>query len=101
MFICTIYSNKKGETPIHCAAYNELDSGPLMELMMQVCTDDIRHQTLQLRDVDQVSLYRHMYMYMCIYRSDSVTVFYAQVVYSAYTPGYTCTHVPLQVVYLG
>lgn len=48
------YSNKCGETPIHCAAYNEVDSGALLELLMQTCTDDIRQQTLQLRNADQV-----------------------------------------------
>jgi hypothetical protein len=47
------YCNKHGETPIHCAAYNDLDSGALLELLMQTCTDDIRQQTLQLRNADQ------------------------------------------------
>ena len=47
-------SNKNGETPIHCAAYNEVDSSALMELLMQTCTDDIKQQTLQLRNADQV-----------------------------------------------
>lgn len=48
------YSNKKGETPIHCAAYNEVDSGELMELLMQICTEDIRQLSLQLRNADKV-----------------------------------------------
>ena len=47
-------SNNHGETPIHCAAYNEADSGALLELLLQTCTDDIRQQTLQLRNSDQV-----------------------------------------------
>lgn len=47
------YCNKKGETPIHCAAYNEVDSGELMELLMQICTEDIRQLSLQLRNADK------------------------------------------------
>ena len=65
MHTCTC-SNKNGETPIHCAAYNERDSGPLMELMMQTCTDDIKQQALQMRTKDQVGTCMPMYIvYSC------------------------------------
>lgn len=55
-YVFTLSSNKNGETPIHCAAYNEVDSGALVELLMQTCTDDVKHQTLELRNADQVEL---------------------------------------------
>ena len=36
-----------------------------------------------------IHVHVHVHVYTCIYHSDDVTLYYAQVVYSVYTPGYT------------
>ena len=36
-FVCSSPRNEKGETPVHCAAYNYSDNGSLVEHLMEVC----------------------------------------------------------------
>lgn len=45
MYLC---SNGKGESPVHCAAYNTSDSGSLMEYLMDVCN---KNGTLDTQDI--------------------------------------------------
>ena len=45
--------NEKGETPVHCAAYNSTDSGALMEYLLSICKDNSvldTHEILSQRE---------------------------------------------------
>ena len=47
--------NLDGETAIHCAAYNSLDSGDLMDYLLGVCRDN---STLDIEDVLSLHEYK-------------------------------------------
>ena len=56
--------NGKGETPVHCAAYNSDDNGSLMEYLMEVCEKNgtlDTHEILSLHEKE--ARVRYMYMY--------------------------------------
>lgn len=58
------FSNNKGETPVHCAAYNASDNSSLMKHLMDVCN---KNSTLDLQDI--LSLHEEEARVRCLVES--------------------------------